>query len=525
MAEENADLKQANENMHKLLSEFKNTKYEKMCDDNETIEYILIMIEELCKSQVTYEDLVDPCFVPNVGLINKDEMDKVKNKLPECSSCGNSYFQSLGLESCFKITVIDDLIRLKKDINDKKSVQKTVSKKDTHIDNLNSQVKKLQLQLSEKEQAYTLIKKNLKSAKKEIKSKESTSEREIRFQSERDELQKKAEDLELKLEKSSEQHSVFQAKIKQLNEFINDKLMKIESIQNSNKRLENLNDTLSAKLKELERTNVNFYVADRDLLEDTLCKLKEELECPILMIPIDTPVVTPSGRTVDIKAMEELIKKNAVDPYDSEKNCKNIVNNLLAVKLKEIISEAEIRLQKIIEVEPKPNINKVNFDNAIVQTVQQINNDVVNESKLSYSDLSDKYEAALKDLQSLQDENDLLTAAVKGTREEYLDKITNAEEQHEKKERKLLKAHKSEISQLQAEISELKSNQQTNNAELKGYLARIYELENDLIKLRSASLIKKTSTPAPGISDKLRLMIKCWLFVCMKLSKAIYQLL
>ena len=139
-------------NLKQLNYQWINTRFEKSTDDNDTLEYVVVKLEEMCKSQYTYEDLKEPIFVPDFGVVNKEDLPKIKQKVPIFDDWDkpSDYFDKI----CSTPTIIDNLISLKHELVSKKNVPRPLAKKDMHIDNLSNQVKKLQLQLDDKEQAY-----------------------------------------------------------------------------------------------------------------------------------------------------------------------------------------------------------------------------------------------------------------------------------------------------------------------------------------------------------------------------------
>ena len=67
-------------------------------------------------------------------------------------------------------------------------------------------------------------------------------------------------------------------------------------------------------------------------------KITKELECPLLLIPMQTPTITPSGNTIDESIMDELISSQGTDPFDNKTPCKEKIINRLAIKIRDIIN-------------------------------------------------------------------------------------------------------------------------------------------------------------------------------------------
>lgn len=72
------------------------------------------------------------------------------------------------------------------------------------------------------------------------------------------------------------------------------------------------------------------------ILKEELCSL---FECPITFEEISTPVILPSGHTVEKSTMDKLIDNSSKDPFSNTEKCTQIIVNRFALKVKEILSE------------------------------------------------------------------------------------------------------------------------------------------------------------------------------------------
>ena len=95
----------------------------------------------------------------------------------------------------------------------------------------------------------------------------------------------------------------------------------------------------NSKISKSYRVKSNQSRTYEENLTALVQKIDKELECPLLLIPMDIPTITPSGYTVDGFVMDELISSQGVDPFDWKSLCKEKIVNKFAVKIKNIISQ------------------------------------------------------------------------------------------------------------------------------------------------------------------------------------------
>ena len=76
-------------------------------------------------------------------------------------------------------------------------------------------------------------------------------------------------------------------------------------------------------------------------LKQMIEKINDLLVCPQSSVKIGTPIILPSGFTVDQLVADKLIEKKRKDPFDSNLKVKSKTVNRFAVRVKEIISEFE----------------------------------------------------------------------------------------------------------------------------------------------------------------------------------------
>ena len=69
-------------------------------------------------------------------------------------------------------------------------------------------------------------------------------------------------------------------------------------------------------------------------MNDTEAEIDALYECPLALTKIETPAITPSGNTVELLFLEELIKKShnkvAKDPFDRNLTFKKTTVNRFA---------------------------------------------------------------------------------------------------------------------------------------------------------------------------------------------------
>ena len=63
------------------------------------------------------------------------------------------------------------------------------------------------------------------------------------------------------------------------------------------------------------------------------------------MDKISSPVILPSGVTIDEPAIDDLIKRKEMDPFDRNHTISSKTKNIFAVKVIEILKESEINLE------------------------------------------------------------------------------------------------------------------------------------------------------------------------------------
>ena len=89
----------------------------------------------------------------------------------------------------------------------------------------------------------------------------------------------------------------------------------------------------------------------REVLGSTLLKLKVLFECPITMDTIQSPVILPSGITIDEKALQNLLNTNQKDPFDRSQVCKEKITNRFALDVQEIFDN----LKRTCDTIPQSN--------------------------------------------------------------------------------------------------------------------------------------------------------------------------
>lgn len=93
------------------------------------------------------------------------------------------------------------------------------------------------------------------------------------------------------------------------------------------------------KLNKNYRAKANQCRTFEENISTLVHKVDKELECPILLAPMQTPTITPSGNTVDESIMDDLISSKKADPFDSKSLCDKKIINRLAINIRNIINE------------------------------------------------------------------------------------------------------------------------------------------------------------------------------------------
>ncbi|CAI2372241.1 unnamed protein product [Moneuplotes crassus] len=80
-----------------------------------------------------------------------------------------------------------------------------------------------------------------------------------------------------------------------------------------------------------------------------IAKIKSHFECPILLEEIESPVICPSGHTVDLKVYEQLVRDGRKDPFSGEKLGDKVVVNRFMVAIKEILNQSNSMVKEETE--------------------------------------------------------------------------------------------------------------------------------------------------------------------------------
>ena len=72
------------------------------------------------------------------------------------------------------------------------------------------------------------------------------------------------------------------------------------------------------------------------ILDEVIKKINRLLECPISFTFLESPVIIPSGNTIDESAFNRLIKK--ADPFNRKLKISDKIVNRFAVDVKEILN-------------------------------------------------------------------------------------------------------------------------------------------------------------------------------------------
>jgi hypothetical protein len=88
----------------------------------------------------------------------------------------------------------------------------------------------------------------------------------------------------------------------------------------------------------------------KDVCNFVIQKLESELYCPLSLDKLRTPVILPSGHTIEKQFLLRLIDDEKPDPYDKTKAVKDIIVNRFAVNIQ---STMKYIINKLKELESK----------------------------------------------------------------------------------------------------------------------------------------------------------------------------
>lgn len=197
--------------------------------------------------------------------------------------------------------------------------------------------------------------------------------------------------------------------------------LEIEKYQKLEKRFrefQNLSKTRETNLreerirfkKEIEafqqsRSDVQYFKHYSSLV----FRLKELYECPISCSNLTSPIILPSGITIQDSFFDELVKHNTVDPYNKNLRIRQRIVNRFAERVKEVIEgiEKEVikdgdKIQNISELQKQSTADS-SFQAELftrsdedIETIKQL------EHKISY--LNDKIHEITLKLKHTQEE-------------------------------------------------------------------------------------------------------------------------
>ena len=173
--------------------------------------------------------------------------------------------------------------------------------------------------------------------------------------SENSKLQEACSSLKQKYQEAIEDKMLLSCEIKDLQGTIKELSEKIKLITNLKKKY---NSPVIDPSNEVQsETPVDFVLKEKDLLEHLMEELENLLNCPILLIPIQNPVILPSGHTVEKVVMQNFIEKQSYDPYDNSKIWEHLTHNRFFSCLKELYESINNKMNKARKVEVHPIIH------------------------------------------------------------------------------------------------------------------------------------------------------------------------
>ena len=140
-------------------------------------------------------------------------------------------------------------------------------------------------------------------------------------------------------------------KLKSKNQDLSEKVRLVADLKPKQK-----NSTLDSYIKVKPEAPENFCIQQKDLLVHMMEKIEDLLNCPILLIPIQKPMILPSGHTVEEVVIQNLIDKRSYDPYDNSKMCEDLIHNRFFNSLKELYESVKEKMSKAETIENNSNI-------------------------------------------------------------------------------------------------------------------------------------------------------------------------
>jgi peptidyl-tRNA hydrolase len=132
---------------------------------------------------------------------------------------------------------------------------------------------------------------------------------------------------------------------------------RVKILEDESKRSTENMVTVKAESKLILEEIVEKWDSHSDLvhaknLSQITSKLFEATECPISFELMKDPVLTPSGHTVDRKAMEELIYRGFRDPFTREGVWTSIIQNYALTEITKTVFSCWQEL-KLLNSQPK----------------------------------------------------------------------------------------------------------------------------------------------------------------------------
>ena len=157
-------------------------------------------------------------------------------------------------------------------------------------------------------------------------------------------LEGEVKNLKLKLDESIGNSLRFQNEIRQLS--------------SSNQELQAKNTELSIKinnsLEKIKRTelkvneirNVRNDVHYFEFYDTLVSNLEELFECPLSMADLTSPMILPSGRTIQEDNLDELIRRNSLDPFNKNLRVQHKIVNRFVFDVKDVIDNSQKKVKE-----------------------------------------------------------------------------------------------------------------------------------------------------------------------------------
>ena len=97
---------------------------------------------------------------------------------------------------------------------------------------------------------------------------------------------------------------------------------------------------------------------------DLVNNLKKLFECPLSLVELTSPIILPSGVTIQEDCLSLLLKRGNTDPYDKDLKVNDKIVNKFALNVREVIEDS----QKKVSAEQDKKVDELSLTNVETQT-------------------------------------------------------------------------------------------------------------------------------------------------------------